>query len=286
MAGRRLLFTTLILAGLLRLGHRRTKAVTRLALMSSCRFGLRWLSHAMPSPDGCAVVIAPHPDDETLACGAMIARRRAVGLPVHVIVVTDGSASHPNHPTLTGPVLRTVRRDEARAALAILGVESVAVHFLDEVDGTLGHLTPERADRLVNQLRELLAAIGPTEVYLPCCPDGSSEHDATYAMTLRAIAAAQARPAVWEYPVWSWWNPWLILGRLGEARRCWSLPTEDFGLVKSRAIACYRTQLQPSPPWLKPLVPPELVHMLSSDREYFFRVEMPSVRPATPPRAV
>ncbi len=286
MAGRKLLFTTLILAGLLRLGHKRTKAVTRLALMSGCRLGLRWLSHAMPPPDGCALVIAPHPDDETLGCGAMIARRRAVGLPVHVIVVTDGSASHPNHPTLTGPILRAARRDEARAALAILGVESVAIHFLDEVDGTLGRLTPERTERLVEQLRDLLVKIQPTELFLPCCPDGSSEHDATFAMTLKAIGTVEDRPAVWEYPVWSWWNPWLILARLGEARRCWSQPTEDFGPVKQRAVRSYRSQIEPTPPWIRPLLPPELVRILCSEREYFFRVELPRARPDTPARAI
>ncbi|MBS0662246.1 MAG: PIG-L family deacetylase [Verrucomicrobia bacterium] len=286
MPGPKLLPSALVMAGLVQFGRQRTKTITRLAVMAGCRLGLRWLSHAMPPPRGCAVVIAPHPDDETLACGALIARRRAGGLPVHVIVVTDGSASHPNHPTLTSPRLRAVRRDEARAALAVLGVESVAAHFLDEVDGTLGRLPPERVDDLADRLRSLLEAIQPDEVFLPCCPDGSSEHDATYAVAQRALAAVAKRPAIWEYPVWSWWNPKLILGRLGEARRCWSQATEDFGPVKDHALACYRSQFEPCAPWLKPLVPPGLVELLRSDREYFFRVELPPSHPVQPPRAV
>src|SRR5690349_14548383 len=49
------------------------------------------------------VVIAPHQDDETLACGGVIARKRSEGLPVHVIFITDGSASHPGHPRLGPP---------------------------------------------------------------------------------------------------------------------------------------------------------------------------------------
>jgi len=37
-----------------------------------------------------ALVLAPHPDDETLGCGATILRKRAAGTPVHVLIVTDG----------------------------------------------------------------------------------------------------------------------------------------------------------------------------------------------------
>lgn len=36
------------------------------------------------------LVLAPHADDETLRCGALIARKRASGTPVWVVVATDG----------------------------------------------------------------------------------------------------------------------------------------------------------------------------------------------------
>jgi GlcNAc-PI de-N-acetylase len=39
------------------------------------------------------VVIAPHPDDETLGAGATIMRKVDAGTPVHVVVATDGSKS-------------------------------------------------------------------------------------------------------------------------------------------------------------------------------------------------
>jgi LmbE family N-acetylglucosaminyl deacetylase len=41
------------------------------------------------------VVLSPHPDDETLGTGGLIADARATGQEVDVIVVTDGSGSHP-----------------------------------------------------------------------------------------------------------------------------------------------------------------------------------------------
>src|SRR5690349_19075047 len=39
------------------------------------------------------LVLAPHPDDETLGCGATIMRKRAAGTPVHVVIATDGRHS-------------------------------------------------------------------------------------------------------------------------------------------------------------------------------------------------
>ena len=39
------------------------------------------------------LVVAPHPDDDVLGCGALIARV-APHMPVRVVYVTDGTASH------------------------------------------------------------------------------------------------------------------------------------------------------------------------------------------------
>ena len=41
------------------------------------------------------VVLAPHPDDETLGCGALIFDAASRGADCHIICVTDGSRSHP-----------------------------------------------------------------------------------------------------------------------------------------------------------------------------------------------
>jgi LmbE family N-acetylglucosaminyl deacetylase len=41
------------------------------------------------------MVLAPHPDDETLGCGGLITELTAKGRPPVVVVVTDGTGSHP-----------------------------------------------------------------------------------------------------------------------------------------------------------------------------------------------
>ena len=223
------------------------------------------------------VVIAPHQDDESLACGGIIARKRNEGLPVHVIFITDGSASHPNHPRLAPADIATLRAEEAMRAMSYLGVERSAVHFLREPDGTLGSIAPERRKDLVQRLAALLGSIRPGEIFLPCHPDGSSEHDATFGFVTDAILASGVRPDIWQYPVWSWWNPVLLLRRWCQTKGCRRQPVEDYQQAKQHAIDCYQSQLSPLAPETTPALPGDLVRIFRSDTEYFFRFESPAV---------
>ncbi|WP_178076562.1 PIG-L deacetylase family protein, partial [Pseudomonas sp. 43NM1] len=47
-------------------------------------------------PEGArAVIIAPHPGDEVVMCGGLLQLLSALGHPLQLISITDGSASHP-----------------------------------------------------------------------------------------------------------------------------------------------------------------------------------------------
>lgn len=221
------------------------------------------------------VVIAPHQDDETLACGGIIARKRSEGLPVHVIFITDGSASHPGHPRLDAPAIAALRRAEAMRALACLGVERSCVHFMDEPDGTLKTIPAERRENLVARLSELFGRIGAGEIFLPCNPDGSSEHDATFNFVLEAVGRIHREPLIWQYPVWSWWNPVLLLRRWLATRDCCRQPLEDYYQAKQQAIRCYQSQIAPLAPDPMPALPGDLVDIFLTDTEFFFRYELP-----------
>jgi LmbE family N-acetylglucosaminyl deacetylase len=65
------------------------------------------------------LIIAPHPDDETLAIGGFIAAQCARGIDVQVVAVTDGENAYPDTPGLGG-----LRRAEQERALVRLGVPS------------------------------------------------------------------------------------------------------------------------------------------------------------------
>src|SRR5580692_8282234 len=70
---------------------------------------------------GPLVVVAPHPDDETLGAGGLIHTWAARhGLPVVIVSVTDGEAACPEIPNLAA-----VRRSELEAARRELGSEGI-----------------------------------------------------------------------------------------------------------------------------------------------------------------
>src|SRR3954452_23126054 len=75
------------------------------------------------------IVFAPHPDDETLGCGATIHRKREVGTSVHVVIASDGRRSQ--EPDVIAPEeLVRIRAREALDACTTLGVAAEHVHQL------------------------------------------------------------------------------------------------------------------------------------------------------------
>ena len=260
--------------------RQRAKLFLRQLVIGFCGGLLRIASKPFVPREVVTLVIAPHQDDESLGCGGLIAHKRYEGWPVHVVFLTDGGGSHFNHPWLSMAEVIAWRRREARAALLELGVESCAVHFLDEPDGSLGQIAPERARDLTGRLAVLLHELQPAEVFLPCCPDASSEHDAAYGIITRAVWQARLQPALWQYPIWSWWNPLLLLRHILTARTRARLPNADFTLSKRTAVACYASQIGPTPPWTEPVIPRDLLATLQADTEYFF--EHPTPPPHEP----
>ncbi|WP_188782244.1 PIG-L family deacetylase, partial [Sinomonas atrocyanea] len=101
------------------------------------------------------IVLAAHPDDETLGAGGLIAHAARAGAAVHVIVATDGEASHPDSPTLTRARLAEVRRREVGAAVAALA-PSATFRRLGLPDGALADRGPALERTLVEAVRDAL----------------------------------------------------------------------------------------------------------------------------------
>lgn len=245
--------------------RRCTHALTRAWLRTRSRPG-------PPAPQtGTTVVIAPHPDDAELGCGGLIATRVALGRPVAVVCITDGSGSHPDHPSLRPAELAVRRRAEALSAGGQLGLAATAVTFLNALDGSLSRLsTPEHAG-LVARLANVLAAVSVAELFTPCARDGSCEHEAVFALVREAITHQSFRPRVYEYPVWSWWNPLLLWPRAISAPRVWRLSRAMFAADKRRAIHEHRSQIEPIAPWSQAVLHPEFVALFESSDEYYFQ---------------
>jgi len=201
-----------------------------------------------------AVVVAPHPDDETLGCGATIARKTAAGARVRVVIATDGRASH----TVDGrdaEQLVARRRAEALSACAELGVPEADVVFLDLLDGGLRDSRAELHDGLSAVLRKETAE----QLFITASCDGHPDHDVVSSVVVEVLATlGGTRPLVLEYPVWMWshWPftaPRTPVGALARAIReplrrlrevrPWSVPTAEFLECKRAALARYESQL-------------------------------------------
>ena len=261
--------------------QRQVKEFVRLLLSRGCQLVLQLTSRPYVTRRGLTIVFAPHPDDETFGCGAIIARKRNEGLPVHVVFLTDGAASHPGHPLVPPAAIAAIRLQEARGVLATLGVDSEAIHFFNESDGTLDRLPAATRAALVARIAALLGRLQPEEIFLPCNADGSSEHQAAFHFVAEAVARTGTAAVIWEYPVWLWWNPLTLLARLVHPSGRCRAPTEDFLPIKRRALARYRSQLEPLPPQTQPALPRDLLRLIDTEAEYFFPFTSPvvSVRP-------
>jgi LmbE family N-acetylglucosaminyl deacetylase len=196
------------------------------------------------------VVVAAHPDDETLGFGATATMLAELGVRVQVVSATDGGASHPTHSLLQRHHLEQIRRSELHRAVGILGLPTPV--SLGLPDGEL--VTHE--DRLADLLTEILATRPPgTWCAANWRGDGHPDHEAVG----RAAAAATRRTGavLIEYPVWMWhWAqpgdpavPW---------DRAQAVPLSREAIDrKSRAAQCFRSQFEPSsagPPVLAPSV--------------------------------
>lgn len=157
---------------------------------------------------GSLLVIAPHPDDETLACGATILRATRAGREVHVVVVCDGRHSHQSS-QIPAAKLAEIRRREVDEACRRLGVAPDRVIHLGHEDR---HVAGE-ARAVAEELDRIVQRVRPDVVLVPSGIDKHPDHRAIHAIVCRLWRRGRLPHRVFEYPVWFWTgSTWMTPG--------------------------------------------------------------------------
>lgn len=187
-------------------------------------------------PEGSrAVVVAPHPDDEVLCAGGLLALLARARIAPSIVAATDGTASHPGSTEWPVGRLRSERPLESRRALRCLGgdVESVRLGL---PDGGLHALSGLLADRLLALLRR------SDVIFTTWRGDGHPDHE--ICGHICALVAGRIGARLVEIPVWAW--HW---AEPGDARLPWArarrLALDDEATRQKReAVQCFTSQLR------------------------------------------
>lgn len=138
-------------------------------------------------PEDRVMVLAPHPDDETLAAGGLLQKAVAASAAVHVVCVTDGD-NNPWPQRVSEQRWRITaadrvrwgarRRREARAGLACLGVAADSVRFLGYPDQGLSPLLYRGDEDILQTLATEIGQWQPTLLVTPSALDLHPDHNA------------------------------------------------------------------------------------------------------------
>ncbi len=191
---------------------------------------------------GFTVVVAPHPDDESLGCGGLLALFAKHNLPAHLIVITDGSRSHPHSRSHPPERLAAVRQEETLDALSALNIPAHSAHFLQHGDCALPSEGSPDFDAAAAKIRGILEVLRPDTLLVPWRRDPHCDHVATWQLLRAALRALAYAPRWIEYPVWAWNFAESDVAPQEAEGSAWRLEISSVLDRKTQAIAAHRSQ--------------------------------------------
>jgi LmbE family N-acetylglucosaminyl deacetylase len=193
------------------------------------------------------MLVAPHPDDEALACSVTLQRAVRTCAAVRIVYATDGD----DNPWPQRVVERKwhlsaadrkrwgkLRRAEALAALRVLGVRASDARFLALPDQGLTNLLKRDCGSTLERFATIIRDWSPTHLLVPSIADTHPDHSAL-AVMLRLVLAELpgSQMSVWSYVVHG--ESPAFFARAQQRR-----PSEAETAIKVRAIRCHKTQIK------------------------------------------
>jgi LmbE family N-acetylglucosaminyl deacetylase len=200
------------------------------------------------------VILAPHPDDEILGAGGLIAKLRGARVPVTIVAITDGENAYADSHNLGD--IRVVEQTEA---LCRVGVPKHMIHRL--------HLPDREISNYEDHLAELLLPFVTADTHLvaPWQRDFHPDHEAVGRAAARAIHAKKVPITYYLFWTWHRGDP-----RMLEGLEITKLPLSDAELKqKLHALQAYVSQLEHADG--QPILSPELLAPAQRAFEVYIR---------------
>ncbi len=182
---------------------------------------------AAPPARGRVLVLAPHPDDETIGCGATLALHAEAGDPIHVTFLTAGTTGDPTGREDKAAYAK-LREREAREAAKHLGIGSMEFwgypDNFEVNENDLAGVEP-RVDELFDRVK-------PDVVYAPHLGDQHSDHFVAAVLVQRVLARRKSATRAFGFEVWS------------AHAATWVVDVSRVYAKKMAALACYASQLK------------------------------------------
>ena len=158
------------------------------------------------------LVLAPHFDDEAIACGGTLLLHHAAGSEVQIVFISDSSGALAD-PVAAGQVKATRRLEMQQVQAALAPASVIELGFADGALVRHEHAIAER-------LAETLKTFRPEQVLCPFPVDAHADHQATALAFARATELAGWDGDVLAYEVWStlWPNLAIDIGAVAEAK--------------------------------------------------------------------
>lgn len=148
---------------------------------------------------GTTLIVAPHADDESLACGGVISLLRKYNQTVYILLLSDGTLSHPNSLEYPAEKLRNLRENELMTAARALGVPVENIIFCRYKDRHVPGLQNPDFNQAVSNMNKIISIINPQSIFVPWRKDPHPDHIAASELIKNSnIGGAK----IYEYAVW------------------------------------------------------------------------------------
>lgn len=218
---------------------------------------------------GTIVIVAPHMDDEALACGGLIAKLSDKSR-LHLVYATDGMKSPA--PIMAGdeitPDLGKARMQESVHAMKLLGVPEQNLHFLGLPEAQLKGNIPALQKALNEKLKEL----APQFILAPFRYDRHLDHLAVNHVVVSMIEQGILRAQLIEYFVYYRWRllPKRDIRKYIQPQYLFKLDISDVATLKRRSLDCFASQTTIYYPWqTRPILTSILLDEECANPEYF-----------------